>query len=376
MSPVNPHKPPRILLAILSLSAGGSERVISEMANWWSAKDHEVALLTFWGKENDHYKLDSKIQRFELDFWRQSKTPWQYILNRIRLLFRIRQTVQTFKPDTVISFIDLINIIMVIALAGTKIPLIVCERTDPRQHPISRSRSFARVLSYPFSSGLVVQTSSVAEWAKTIIPASKIEVIPNFVRMLPETQNPQGQEESKQPYILAMGRLDKHKGYDLLIQGFAAAKTSHAEWRLVILGDGPERSNLEELASCLGIRDDVMMPGVVGEPTDWLRKAFFFVHPSRYEGFPNAILEAMACGLAVIATDCPSGPAEIIRHNENGLLVPKDDVNALSAAMLSLMKDNDLCQRLGDQALLVKTTFCQNSIMTQWDALIKKVSEQ
>jgi len=371
-TPSSQHSP-RILLVILSLSAGGAERAVSEMANWWAAKGHEVALLTFWGKENDHYKLDPKVQRVALDFWRQSRTPWQYILNRIRLLFRIRQTVQTFKPDAVISFIDLINIIMVIALAGTKIPLLVCERTDPRQHPISRSRSFARVLSYPFSSGLVVQTESVAEWAKTIMPARKIKVIPNFVRMLPEVQLSSEQKEYGQPYILAMGRLDKHKGYDLLIQAFAAAKTSQAEWRLVILGDGPERSNLEELATCLGIRDDVIMPGVVSEPYDWLRKASFFVHPSRYEGFPNAILEAMASSLAVIATDCPSGPAEIIRNNENGLLVHKDDVNSLSAAMLSLMKDKDLRKRLGTQAIQVKTTFSQSSIMAQWDALIRKV---
>jgi glycosyltransferase involved in cell wall biosynthesis len=193
--------------------------------------------------------------------------------------------------------------------------------------------------------------------------------------MLPDTQNPKDQQETDQSYILAMGRLDEHKGYDLLIRAFASAKTSQAGWKLVILGEGPERSSLEDLASRLGIRDDVNMPGVVNEPVEWLRKAGFFVHPSRYEGFPNALLEAMACGCAVIATDCPSGPAEIIRNDENGFLVPKDDVNSLSAAMLCLMKNKILCQRLGTQALQVKTTFSQSSIMVQWDALIKRVSD-
>lgn len=344
------------------------------MANWWVGHGHEVAILTLWGKETDHYKLNPKIQRFALDFWRRSRNPWQYVMNRIQLLFQIRQTVKRFKPDTVISFIDLINIIMVVALAGTKIPLIVCERTDPRYHTVSRYRSFARRLSYPNSLTLVIQTNRIAEWAETILPSSKIEVIPNFVRMIPETLNLQNRNKPEKPYILAMGRLDRHKGYDLLINSFAAAKTSHPEWRLVILGEGPERSNLEGLASCLGIRDDILMPGVVDEPYEWMQKADFFVHPSRYEGFPNAILEAMASGLAVIATDCPSGPAEIIRHNENGLLIPKDNLKSLERAIIRLMEDNDLCKRLGEQALQVRSTYSQSSIMAKWDALIQRLA--
>lgn len=376
MNPARLQRPPRILLVILSLSAGGAERIISEMANWWAAHNHEVAVLTLWGTEHDHYKLDQRIKRFSLDFWRNSTTPWQFLTNRIRLIFRIRKTVHNFDPDTIISFIDLINIIMVTALAGLKIPLIVSERIDPRHHTINSSRSFARYLTYPYASALVVQTASVAQWAKTIMPASKIEVIPNFVRIIPEAQSRQAQKRFEQPYILAIGRLDKQKGHDLLIRAFASAKTNQAGWKLVILGDGPQRSSLEYLVSRLDIRDDIIMPGIVNEPTDWLNNAGFFVHPSRYEGFPNALLEAMACGSAVIATDCPSGPAEIIRHKVNGLLVPTEDVNALSTSMISLMNNEDLRRQLGTQAMQVKITFSQNSIMAQWDALINKLIDE
>jgi glycosyltransferase involved in cell wall biosynthesis len=123
----------------------------------------------------------------------------------------------------------------------------------------------------------------------------------------------------------------------------------------------------------MGISDVVDMPGIVKEPAEWLHKAKFFILPSRFEGFPNALLEAMACGCAAIAADCPSGPAEIIRHNENGLLVPKEDVKALSVAMSRLMEDEELRTRLGQRALEVRSRFDQATIMAQWDDLIENV---
>ncbi|HOS28907.1 MAG TPA: glycosyltransferase, partial [Deltaproteobacteria bacterium] len=98
--------------------------------------------------------------------------------------------------------------------------------------------------------------------------------------------------------------------------------------------------------------------------------------PSRYEGFPNALLEAMACGCAVIAADCPSGPAEIIRHGVNGLLVPRENITALSTAMDRLMQDSNTRQRLSDQALKVKETFSQGEIMNRWNALIQKILDR
>ena len=158
-----------------------------------------------------------------------------------------------------------------------------------------------------------------------------------------------------------------------MIRAFSDAQSRQEYWRLVILGEGPERSKLEKLAGTLGIRDAVVMPGIVKEPTEWMHKAQFFALPSRYEGFPNALLEAMACGCAVIATDCPSGPAEIIHHNENGLLVPKEDIKALSAGMSRLMEDRELRTCLGQRALEVRSRFAKDTIMAQWDNLIENV---
>ncbi len=350
--------------------------MVSEMANWWASRGHEVAVLTLWEPEHDHYALAPKIHRISIDFWRKSRTPQQYIADHVRLLFRIRKTIQAFSPDVVISFIDLINIIMIATLAGTNIPLVISERIDPRYHAISCLRSFARRMSYPFSSTLVVQTDSVVGWAKKIVPVSKIEVIPNCVRNMPGKGDSSASEVPDGPFILAVGRLDRQKGYDVLIQAFAQVKKTHVQWNLVILGEGPERSNLWRLTEDLGIHDAVSMPGVVKEPAEWMYKADLFVLPSRYEGFPNALLEAMACGCAVIAADCPSGPAEIIRHGVNGLLVPRENITALSTAMDRLMQDSNTRQRLSDQALKVKETFSQGEIMNRWNALIQKILDR
>jgi glycosyltransferase involved in cell wall biosynthesis len=116
---------------------------------------------------------------------------------------------------------------------------------------------------------------------------------------------------------------------------------------LLILGDGSERAALERQAVELGLQDSVLMPGLVRDPERWLQHAQLYVLSSRFEGFPNALLEAMQCGVAVAAFDCPSGPGEIVRHEQTGLLVPAGDVDALAAAIARLAADADLRQRLG-----------------------------
>ena len=357
-----------MLLAISSLSAGGAERVISEMANWWAAHGRDVAVLTLENFYPDHYSLHPRVKRITID-WQLPRTrlhiPWQFARHQAML----RSAVLGCGPDALISFIDLTNIHLLFALAGTGVPQIVTERTNPRRHRIGLVWSFARRLLYPLSRALVVQTHAVARWAGRVVPKKKVAVIPNFVREMPGP----GENASREKVILAVGRLGREKGHDLLIRAFAALGRGREGWRLVILGEGPERSSLERLALTLGLGCEVIMPGVVREPAEWLYKAGLFVLPSRYEGFPNSLLEAMACGCAVIAADCPSGPGEIVSHGQNGLLVPPDDVDALSASLLRLMGDENLRASLGNRARDVRSRFSREKIMAQWDELVESV---
>jgi glycosyltransferase involved in cell wall biosynthesis len=342
------------------------------MANWWVIHNQRVTVLTLSGTDQDHYQLNPKVERSTLDLWGRARTPWQIIDKRIRRIIKLRKAILKSRPDLVISFMDLTNVRTLVALIGTKIPVIISERTDPRYNPISRFWSLARRLFYPFSAALVVQTQSVAGWAQRVVPACKTSVIPNFVRTMPSCKI----SDREKSMILSVGRLGIEKGHDLLIRAFAAAEGAQKGWDMTILGEGNERLNLERLISGLGLTASVHLPGIVKEPAEWMQKTSLFVLTSRYEGFPNALLEAMACGCAVIATDCPSAPAEIINNDINGLLVPAEDVTALSNAMQKIIDDESLRQRLGVQALKVKTTFSQETIMAKWDALIENISKK
>jgi glycosyltransferase involved in cell wall biosynthesis len=215
---------------------------------------------------------------------------------------------------------------------------------------------------------VVVQTESVAAWARSFLPDRKVRVVPNFVRDLPP---PVKIRDAK--LVLAVGRLERQKGFDLLLDAFAASGVAGRGFRLVILGEGIERRPLMARVSELGIESQVSMPGVVRDPESWMARAAIFALTSRYEGFPNALLEAMAMGCAVVAADCDSGPRDIVRDEVDGLLVPPENVPALAAQLLRLANDAVLRASLGSAAIAVRDRFSRPSVLRKWEKLIGEV---
>lgn len=362
----------RLALVIHSLTAGGAERVMTIMANYWADKNWNITLLTMDdGSVPPFYELDPRIKHIPLGLARNStnfvSATW-YNFRRIAIL---RKAIAQLAPHAVISFLDTTNVLTLLSTWSLNIPVIVDEQNHPAMYSIGRSWEKLRQLTYPRASRVVAVTARALSYFSSEIQA-RGDVIPNpaiAVNLDEESLMP----ELEKPFLIAIGRLEQQKGFDLLLHAFAQVAPDYPEWKLIILGEGSLRAELEFLAAQLELVERVDLRGVVKNPHGFLQQAEFFVMSSRYEGFPNALCEAMACGLPVISTDCLSGPREIIRDNIDGILVPTEDKQALATAIKRLMSDAVERQRLALRASEVTQRFSLEKVMQMWENLLEQV---
>jgi glycosyltransferase involved in cell wall biosynthesis len=293
------------------------------------------------------------------------------LINTSRVL-RLRRALKELRPDVLVSFLDRNNVLSLLASRGLDgMPVIVSERTDPNARSIGRAWEFMRRMVYPWADCVVVQSAHALTYFPPQVQA-KGRVIPNPV-VLP----PSGPEAARGPRrrVVTLGRLSKVKGHDMLIDAFAAVAGAFPDWDLAIVGEGPERKSLERAIRTRGLKDRVQLPGATEQVGDCLRAADLFVLPSRAEGFPNALAEAMACGLPVVSFDCHSGPSELIRDGVDGLLVPPADVTGLARAMARLMGSAPERAALGAAATDVLARFSEVRVMEQWESAIQSAMQ-
>ncbi len=362
----------RITLVISSLSCGGSERAMVLLADRLAERGHELSLVTIASPEADFYTPDPRIRRVALGLAGDPRHVLHALTNNLKRWAALRRAIRASRPEVVLSFLAETNILTLASCAGLGLAVIVSERVDPRCSPIGRIRERLRRWLYPAAAAVVVQTTRVRDWMERALVLRSLRVIPNAVEPASGDPDARAQPSQRSRLVVGMGRLTRQKGFDLLLRAFATCSARHPDWRLLILGEGQERGSLERLAERLGISPRVDLPGTAPCPGAILRRADLFVLASRFEGFPNALLEGMACGLAVIAADCPSGPAEIVRSGRDGLLVPAEDAEALAAAMDRLMSDENERRRLGERARDVLERFSVEKIAGMWEDLIRE----
>jgi glycosyltransferase involved in cell wall biosynthesis len=361
----------RITLVISSLGTGGAERVMSVMASYWAENGQDVSLITLASSVSDFYALHPAVKRIGLGLLvTSSHRLIKAALHNIQRLKQLRKEILASRPDVVLSFVDTTNILTLLASFRLGVPVIVAEHTDPRHHPVDAIWTRLRYLLYPRANAVVVLTQALRTWAEEFLPKNIVHVIPNPVPAELLLHHGPVERKGHHRTIVAMGHLTPLKGFDILLNAFARCAAKHSDWSLVILGEGEERGRLRKLAIELGVSERVRMPGRMPDPFQILRGADLFVLSSRYEGFPMALLEAMACRVAVICTEYPSGPGEIIRNGVDGVLVPTDDIDALAAAMDRLIVDPLERQRLASRAVEVREKFGLEKVMQTWDLLI------
>ena len=359
----------KICCVASSLAAGGAERVQSLLANQWVRECHEVTFVTLAGTVADAYQLDPRVNRIALDCETESRSVAQAVLHNLKKIRGLRRAIASCAPDVVISFVDKVNVLALISCMGIGVPVIISERTHPLHFDIGRIWSLLRRLTYPRTDALVIQSEATRDWAEVVVPKARIRIIPNPVGRQFST-NAGNAFPPRRSLVLGVGRLSQEKGFDVLIQAFSSVAERHPDWSLTIIGEGARDAEWKALARELLPPQAIHFAGTVKDPERYYRVAGLFVLPSRFEGFPNALLEAMACGCAVIATDSPGGTSVIVRNGVDGVLIPPGDVEALAREMDRLMADGVERTRLGERAVEVSSRFGIDAIAALWEGVI------
>lgn len=363
---------PGITMVIRSLTFGGAERIMSMMANYWDSQGVKITfIVSTHESEIDYCELNPSIEKIRLPL---EKPNLMHSLGFPWSLRALRREIKKAGHPIVLSFMDRSNIPVILASMGLGKKVIVAERIDPRTQGHKFIRRLLMRICYPMADAVTVLTKNVKrEWADRFVKNEKVHVIHNPVR--PEdNKNIPAPHWVPEKFICCMGRLHRQKGFDLLFTLLPEIFAKYPQYRLVILGEGIERPCLEEQIKELGLEDKVLMPGFVPNPYAILRKADLFVFPSRWEGFPNALMEAMSLGLPAISFDCHSGPSVLINHDVNGILVPRENGQELKKQIERLLDDRDLRLALGAQALYDINRSCRMAdIMAAWENLIERV---
>lgn len=360
-----------LTLVISSLACGGAERALTLLAEGFINNGHNVSVVTLATKEDDFYKVPDGVRKLELGIIRNSHTVLDAIKNNIYRLWVLRKTIESLQPDVVISFLYPTNILILLALMGSKYPVIVSEQNNPA-FDTQKFWHKMRHLVYPYAAKVVSVSKGIDiyfDW----LPKTKRAVIYNPLQTIQiqpsEFTLPPGANPTKK-WVIAMGRLVYQKGFDILLPAFKNIADKHPDWQLLICGEGELRSELETLRDSLGLGKQVLFPGVISNPIALFQHSKLFVFSSRWEGLGVVLLEAMASALPVISTDCPSGPREIVHDEINGILVPNQDIIALATAMDNLMSNQEKRHRLAANAAEVTEFFSLKKIVKLWEDLV------
>lgn len=356
----------KILVVIHSLARGGAERVVSLLTQEW-ARNHQVRI-ALYDVRGQSYPVGGRI--INLD----SATQCGALSRLINPLIRVWRLAVLFnreRPDRIITFMESANLPSVLAaiIVGMTTRLIVSVRNNPDHFP--RYYRWLMPILYRFANRVVPVSEGIGNRiCKMGIPNHLIKAIPNPVNLSEwdfTTENNVSNDTDwthYSPFILAVGRLHRQKGFDQLIDAFALIGDDNLH--LIILGDGCERKNLEAQVARLGLGEKVLLPGVISNPGMAYRRAQCFVLSSRYEGWPNVLIEAMTCGCPVVSFACDYGPSEIIEGGKSGLLVADGDKHGLVCALKRLCYNEQLRQSLGQTGQARMRQFDVRTVAKKW----------
>lgn len=366
----------KIACVIHSLNGGGAERVMAGLASRLANRSHSVTLITLDAGTRDRHEVDSRVERKSINVL---STPGNTVSLWARTL-RLRSTLAAGKFDVVLSFCDATNWLTLLATRGLGVPVVVSERSDPRHQSLGQIREFLRRRLYPQGYRVVCLSDDVATTlksrlnCKTLVIPSAIEVPSEIKTTFAQTTGLHDAGSQTPCRLVAVGRLEHEKGFDRLIRCLGGLPDDAPEWELKIHGEGTQRSALESLAHEFHLNSRVKFSGWTRPIWPAYQAADWFVLPSRYEGFPSALLEAMACSTAVLTVDAGGAVREIIDHGRNGWLVANDD-HALQDGLLHCLRTPALRRRLATHAGEVCNRYGWSAMVDAYEACLQDACE-
>ncbi len=366
-----------LLFVLPSLGGGGAERASVDLLRGINRKRFKIALALFSQSGDFLQQLPDDVQVYNL---RGGK---QYDL---RLVWRLAGLLRRHRPTLVLSILRYANMVTLLAhrVARSQARVIANEQNLPSAEfalfgGAQVKRAFLKYL-YPHADVVTAISKGIASELTSLygLAEHKIRVIPNPVdaariRTLGAAKLGHPWFQLGLPVVVAAGRLHPQKGFIYLIRAFAMVRNA-LPCKLVILGEGPQRSDLEQLIAGLDLGDDVVLPGFQDNPYNFMRNASVFVLSSVYEGFGNVLVEALALGTPVISTACPVGPEEIIADGVTGILVPPADEEGLAEAMLRVLQDAKLWHRLSANGPARATAFALERVVSQYETLFEQLT--
>lgn len=365
-----------ITCVIHGLRGGGAERVMAALASRLVERQHQVCLITLDAGVGSNYPLDPRVTRVGLNMMQVSRGPISGALHTWRRVRALRSALAAADGDVVLSFGDRTNILTLLAARPLSVPVVISERSDPAQQTLGRYWEGQRSRTYPCAAAIIALTLPAAEYLRQRSGGrTEVLVIPSAVDIPAERSDRQAAGARRR--ILGVGRLETEKGFDRLLVALSdlrvRAPAAVQDWTLRIAGEGSQRSALEQQIRQLQLTNVVTLPGWIDPIGEELAAATLFVLPSRYEGFPSALLEALAAGVPCLATDCPSGPAAVVGDSGAALLVANHTA-ALADGLLHLIQDADAREALGRRGLEAARRFPWSAMVEAYEAVLHRAA--
>jgi glycosyltransferase involved in cell wall biosynthesis len=366
-----------ICLFIGTLKAGGAERVTVWLASQLHRLGHDVVVLTHSSPESDFFTLPKGIKRETVGLNEGRRSFLGKLQINMRRCLQVRRVLRRHRANALLAMMPHESVLAVVSAFGSPTRVVVSERNAPWHRKQDRIWTALRRVIYRFSDAQVAQTQKIAKWLRHETGSRRVAVIPNAVQptlpSVPPLVRPADILRPRRKLLLAVGTKPYQKGFDLLVAAFVRIAGDRPDWDLAIPGLLPERveegiagQDIINIAAASGLTDRVFLPGHLGNMADWYEAAELFVLSSRFEGFPNVLVEAMGAGRACVAFACDTGPDEIIQDGIDGILVRDLTIEALADALAQVIDDADLRARLAAAAPDVAQRYAPTAVLGAW----------